>query len=143
MDQWVDIPGFGGVYQISRTGAVRKVSFGKVRDIAVCRASNGKSVVYLHLNGKQSCHMLHKLYAAAFGISETEACHILYSGFPQNEEAGRHVREMLREKIAECVRKGWNDEALFLWKLLETVHCSLKNFVSSSHIHGKTNRRKQ
>ena len=120
--EWQDIPGYGGVYQISRSGDVRRVSFGKNRPIASCRASNGKTVVYLSVNGKQKCHMLHKLYANAFDVSEAEACRILYSGFPlTNEEAKEHVQEILKEKIAECIGKEWLDEARFLQKFLEEI----------------------
>lgn len=68
-------------------------------------------------NNRQHCHMLHKIYAETFGVSEKMACRILYEGYKGDEQSRENVRKWLREKI-ESLPLEDHDEILYLKKFL-------------------------
>ena len=73
MEEWRDIHGYEGIYQVSNLGRVRsldrvtslgRIVSGKIK--AACDNGNGYLVVNLKYNGKQKMRTVHKLVAEAF-----------------------------------------------------------------------------
>ena len=65
IEEWKDIEGFEGVYQISSMGRVRSLKFGKER-ILKLNNSNGYLYVLLRKNGKPINLSIHRLVATYF-----------------------------------------------------------------------------
>lgn len=57
-EEWRDIPGYVGVYQISETGRIRSV---RIKEL-----THGQQVILCH-KGKRRTHTVSKLYELAFG----------------------------------------------------------------------------
>lgn len=64
-EQWKDIAGHEGRYQVSNLGRVRSLMFGP-RLLTPCPAPNGYLQVTLTGEGRWKTHKVHKLVAAAF-----------------------------------------------------------------------------
>ena len=67
-EKWVDIAGFGGVYQVSDLGCVRRAVGCKGASPGVLRGSarNGYPIVSLRKDGRTISAYVHRLVAAAF-----------------------------------------------------------------------------
>ena len=66
MEEWKDIEGYEGMYQVSNQGRVKSLKFGKEK-IRKCREmSNGYLVVGLCKEGKRTDKLVHRLVAEAF-----------------------------------------------------------------------------
>lgn len=72
-ETWKDICGYEGVYQVSNTGKVRRLTFTnnqitkfKVHEIRPTDNGNGYLIVGLKVNGKRKNHYVHRLVAEAF-----------------------------------------------------------------------------
>lgn len=67
---WKDIPGYGGVYQISNTGKVKKIKkkLGIVVDEKIRKATynHGSYQINLIKYGRRKSHFIHQLVAQAF-----------------------------------------------------------------------------
>lgn len=69
MEEWKDIEGYEGLYQVSDLGNVRSLNYNKTRKIKVLKPRNGGKgykVVYLTKNGQQQNYYIHKLVGKAF-----------------------------------------------------------------------------
>lgn len=79
-EQWRDIDGYDGMYQVSDLGRVRSLKFGKVRMMKQGRNKNGYLTVMLCKNRKQKRFYVHRLVAQAFientDSSKTQINHI-------------------------------------------------------------------
>ena len=78
MEEWRDIEGYEGLYQVSNYGRIRslgrtliekntnktKILKGKILKLAKC--TNGYEFVQLYKNGKAKQHLVHRLVAKAF-----------------------------------------------------------------------------
>lgn len=67
-EEWRDVVGYEGLYQVSNTGKVRSMNYrrsGAARDL-VQTLTNGYPIVCLSASGKQKNHTVHTLVAAAF-----------------------------------------------------------------------------
>ena len=60
---WLDVPGYEGRYQVSNEGAVRNAQH---RPLKIVENAKGYQRVWLSTQGKQTCHSVHRLVAAAF-----------------------------------------------------------------------------
>lgn len=65
-EQWRDIEGYDGAYQVSDLGRVRSLKFGKVRVLRISKNMKGYLFVNLHRDGKQKNVSVHRLVASAF-----------------------------------------------------------------------------
>ena len=65
-EQWRDIEGYDGMYQVSDLGRVRSLKFGKVRVLRAKKTPKGYLQVCLHRYGKQNTVSVHRLVAKAF-----------------------------------------------------------------------------
>lgn len=67
MEQWKPISGYEGLYEVSDTGLVRSLRFGKKKILSPGRLGAGYLAVVLCKNGKSKKHMyVHRLVAQAF-----------------------------------------------------------------------------
>lgn len=133
MAVWKPIQGYEGLYEMNEKAEIRRIEGNgrdgrKVSEHAICssRAQNGMRYVSLWKDGKRRSHMHHKLYAAAFHISENEAARRLYYGFHGKKEAADHVRGYLRqlcEQLEKQEQEGadCHDELLYLQAFLEEL----------------------
>ena len=65
-EQWRDIEGYDGAYQVSDLGRVRSLKFGKVRVLRPGKHRQGYLQVALCQDGKQKSVYVHRLVAQAF-----------------------------------------------------------------------------
>lgn len=65
-EQWRDVPGYEGHYQVSNHGRVKSLKFGKERIMVGGLNSRGYITVSLRLDGGVSTKTIHSLVAAAF-----------------------------------------------------------------------------
>ena len=69
MEEWRDIEGYEGLYQVSNMGRVRSLNYmhtGKIREISQRTKKTGYQDVLLHKNGKRKLWSVHRLVATAF-----------------------------------------------------------------------------
>ena len=79
-EQWKDVDGYDGMYQVSDLGRVRSLKFGKVKVLRAQKNRDGYLFVNLYKNGKGKHLSVHRLVAQAFipndNIFNTEINHI-------------------------------------------------------------------
>lgn len=63
---WKDIPGYEGKYQVSNTGEIRSLKFGKIKILKQYTDKCGYNVLTLSENGKRKNHFVHRLVAMTF-----------------------------------------------------------------------------
>lgn len=65
-EQWRDIDGYDGMYQVSDLGRVRSHKYGKTRVLRPYKDGNGYFTVDLHQNRQRKTARVHRLVAHAF-----------------------------------------------------------------------------
>lgn len=68
MEQWKDVVGYEGLYEVSNLGRVRNIKTGLVLKPRIDRW--GYYILNLHKNKRQYTHSVHRLVAKAWIISE-------------------------------------------------------------------------
>lgn len=71
-EQWRDIDGYDGAYQVSDLGRVRSLKFGKVRVLRARKNGNGYLRVWLFKNGDRKQSSVHRIVAQAFIKNDDE-----------------------------------------------------------------------
>ena len=71
MEEWRNIEGYEGLYQISNYGRVRSLKFGKERILKPGKSENGYLIIAIFKNGKGKMYLVHRLVAQAF-INNTD-----------------------------------------------------------------------
>jgi hypothetical protein len=69
MEEWRDIEGYGGLYQVSSLGRVKSLRFGKERVMIGTRTRYGYLRISLCVENKQKTYRVHRLVAKAFIIN--------------------------------------------------------------------------
>lgn len=64
-EQWRDIDGYDGMYQVSDLGRVRSLKFGKVRVLRPVKSKKGYLTIQLHQNNRKT-YSIHRLVAQTF-----------------------------------------------------------------------------
>lgn len=72
-EQWRDVEGYDGMYQVSDLGRVRSLKFGKVRVLRARKNGNGYLMVDLCKDGKVKRFLVHRLVAQAFIQNDDES----------------------------------------------------------------------
>lgn len=79
-EQWRDVDGYDGAYQVSDLGRVRSLKYGKVRVLRPGKHRQGYLQVALCQDGKQKSVYVHRIVAQAFiendDKSKTDINHI-------------------------------------------------------------------
>ena len=68
-EEWRDIAGYEGLYQVSDLGRVRSLDYnhtGRAQVLKPTMARNGYLLVWLFKNGKSKSYLVHRLVAEAF-----------------------------------------------------------------------------
>ena len=133
MSEWRPIQGYEGLYEINECAQVRRNAGSgtdgrKVNEHMLCpsKAQHGMCYVSLWKNGKRKSHMQHKLYAAAFHITENEAVRRLYYGFHGNQKAVERIcilLENMQKSLEQEAQKGHDrhDEILYVKAFLSEI----------------------
>ena len=69
MEEWKDIKGYEGIYQISNKGRVKSLNYkrtGKEKILKLSSDTNGYKKITLFKNSKRKTYSIHKLVAEAF-----------------------------------------------------------------------------
>ena len=66
MEEWKDIPGYEGLYQISSLGRIKSLYYGKERILKTNLNSRGYVRIPLHKNNQKKSYFVHRLVATAF-----------------------------------------------------------------------------
>ena len=72
-EQWRDVEGYDGMYEVSDLGRVRSLKFGKVRVMRSGKTKDGYLRVDLYRNGKYNHSLVHRLVAQAFIPNDDES----------------------------------------------------------------------
>lgn len=72
-EQWRDIAGYEGIYQVSNLGRVRSLKFGKVRVLRPQKDKDGYLLVSLCKGGKIKKCRVHRIVASAFITNNDDA----------------------------------------------------------------------
>lgn len=72
-EQWRDIDGYDGMYQVSDLGRVRSLKYGKVRVLKGTKDKDGYLLVSLCKGGKIKKCRVHRLVASAFITNNDDA----------------------------------------------------------------------
>ena len=130
---WRMIKGYEGLYEMNENGVVRRVegtgSDGRrvsAHVVASSKTQNGMRYIALWKDGKRKTYMLHKLYAAAFYVSEDEAGRRLYKGFRGDARAVQNVRNILLHNLdslekEHAVSANRHDEILYIKQFLNEL----------------------
>ena len=130
---WRMIKGYEGLYEMNENGVVRRVegtgSDGRrvsAHVVASSKTQNGMRYIALWKDGKRKTYMLHKLYAAAFYVSEEEAGRRLYKGFRGDARAVQNVRNILLHNLdnlekEHAVSANRHDEILYMKQFLNEL----------------------
>lgn len=62
-EEWKDIKGYEGIYQVSNFGQVKNINTGKILKYGMCK---GYGLVKLYKNGQKTTQRVHRLVAEAF-----------------------------------------------------------------------------
>lgn len=66
MEEWRDIRGYEGIYQVSNEGRVRSLMYGKIKVLKIRRLSSKHIQIQLHKDGISKFYRVHRLVAEAF-----------------------------------------------------------------------------
>ena len=66
MEEWKDIKGYEGIYQISNKGRVKSLKFNKENILIPAKHNRGYLFINLCKNGKVKKYLIHRLVAEAF-----------------------------------------------------------------------------
>ena len=72
-EQWRDVDGYDGMYQVSDLGRVMSLKYGKVKVMKQGKNRKGYLFVNLHRYGKQKNVSVHRLVASAFIPNDDES----------------------------------------------------------------------
>ena len=106
MEEWRDVVGFEGIYQVSNFGRIRSVKTGKIKEQTV-QDNDNRPYLGLWKNNKQKICRPHKLVMEAFvGIRPQgmECCH--NDGNPQNNHLTNLRWDTAKSNQADRVRHG-------------------------------------
>lgn len=119
-EEWRDVPGYDGLYQVSNKGRIKSFQRQATRFIKQGINSRGYNTVFLHKNGKGKSYSVHRLVATAFLSTDTNKHFVNHiDGNKQNnciknlewctaKENCLHAHEILMKNVrcVLCVETG-------------------------------------
>ncbi len=135
-EQWKDIEGYDGLYQISNFGRVRSFKRGKIRYL-----KNGIDVwgyyrVSLHKNGKQKSLRIHRLVWDHFGDSKRNG-RILQVDHINNDKSNNRIDNLQLLSTRENVSKHYLRTDKSSKYVGVCWHKNNNNWTAVIHINGK------
>ena len=125
---WKDVPGYGGLYQVSNIGGVkhmpRKLRFVSKRGTVAWRTTTerecawnvtrtGYAIVHLTVDGARRTPTVHELVMAAFVGPRPEGMQVNHiNGVKQDNRVGNLEYVTCRENHLHAVRTGLNKQAM-------------------------------
>lgn len=106
MEEWLDVVGFEGIYQVSNFGRIQNVKTGKIKEQTISKTDN-RPYLSLWKNNKIKVCRPHKLVMEAFvGIRPKglECCH--NDGNPQNNHWSNLRWDTPKNNHADKVKHG-------------------------------------
>jgi hypothetical protein len=76
MEFWKDIPGYEGLYQVNRDGAVRSMNWrnrGEIKELSLKETKTGQLQVELSKDGKRKTYSVQSLVVEAFSLETPPA----------------------------------------------------------------------
>lgn len=106
MEEWLDVVGFEGIYQVSNFGRIRSIKTGKIKEQTV-HDNHNRPYLGLWKNNKQKICRPHKLVMEAFvGMRPQgmECCH--NDGNPQNNHLSNLRWDTPKNNHADKIKHG-------------------------------------
>lgn len=126
-EEWRDVVGFGGLYQVSSLGRVKSLSRKKI--MPVHNTSNGYHQVHLYRAGKATYAYVHRIVADAF-------CSRLYDAQNEvNHIDGNRVNNKA-DNLEWCTRSENHRTAIYIQRQIEAKKAKAKP-VSQFTMDGK------
>ncbi len=107
MEEWRNVVGFEGIYQISNYGNVRSIKTNLAKKVTTLKSGDIRPFVNLHKNGKQKMMRIHKMVMEAFvGMRPQgmECCH--NDGNPQNNHLSNLRWDTPKNNHADKIKHG-------------------------------------
>lgn len=96
MEEWKDIPGFFGKYQVSSQGNVRSLNYrntGKSKNLVPLQGHNGLTQVKLSMNGKKSTHYITRLVSDMFlERKRTDTSYVIHINGDKSDDRLENLR---------------------------------------------------
>jgi hypothetical protein len=103
MEQWKDIPGYEGRYQVSDAGTVR----GAKGPLAAQRQNSGYLVVHLYIKGSRRVRLVHALVAQAFVPGFFPGAHVNHKNGRKADNTAVNLEWVTRsENMRHAVANG-------------------------------------
>lgn len=122
-EEWRDIPGYEGRYQVSNLGRVKSLPFMQRCDRGMRRTSErilaqqkqnaGYMLVHLHLDNERKAQTVHRLVAAAFCAGMAPGLDVNHIDGDKTNNAARNLEWLERtDNHDHAVRLGLNTSAM-------------------------------
>jgi hypothetical protein len=96
-EEWKDIEGYDGDYQVSNQGRVRSLKFNKTKILKLQDGGNGYWTVGLCKGGRIKCHSAHRLLAKAFLSDWDESLEVDHINGKKKETHVENLRMVTRQ----------------------------------------------
>lgn len=111
-EQWKDIYGYEGIYQVSNLGRVKSLKCGKERILKSCVNGFGYHLVNLYLNKGYKSLYVHRLVATAFIDNPNNRREIDHINRDKNDNRACNLRWVTRKENMDNRTDDWVHE----WK---------------------------
>lgn len=93
-EQWKDIPGYEGRYQVSDKGRAR----GAKGLLAQQIQNSGYTIVHLYLSGKRSVRLVHRLVAEGFAVGRFDGAHVNHKDCDRRNNTASNLEWVTRSE---------------------------------------------
>lgn len=94
MEQWKDVPGYGGRYRVSDRGNVT----GAKGPLVPQMQNSGYLVVHLYLDGNRTISLVHRLVAKAFVCGSFAGAHVNHKNRDKTDNAAANIEWVTRSE---------------------------------------------
>lgn len=98
MEEWKDIEGYEGIYQVSNEGRVKSLKFGKEKLMKPIFDGSGYMMIELLKNGVANKRKVHKLVAEAFITNPNEYTIVHHIDHNKTNNIAENLEWMSKEK---------------------------------------------
>ena len=139
MEEWRDIKGYEGLYQVSSEGRVKSLKFGKEKILkGYLRKKDGYSQVTLRKNGKQKLCLIHRLVARAFIGECPEGYDIDHINTTRDDNRVENLRYCTRKENTNNPLSSYNRKTSKSFQNhLKTIHEQISKSVKQITMSGE------